>query len=149
MLDKIIPKDLVLLIARILLVTLFVLFGWQKITAFGTTTNYFASLGVPLPSLAACVAIVIELGFGPAIALGVRTRPLALLFAFYAVACGIIGHPYWGLSGAEQIDAEIHFYKNVGIAGGFLLLYLTGAGRYSLDELGHRKQKADQLALGA
>ena len=90
MFDKIIPKDLVLLIARVLLVALFVLFGWQKITAFGSTTNYFASLGVPLPSLAASAAIVIELGVGPAIALGVRTRPLALLFAFYAVACGII-----------------------------------------------------------
>jgi putative oxidoreductase len=27
----------------------------------------------------------------------------------------------------------IHFYKNVSITGGFLLLVLTGAGRYSLD----------------
>ena len=149
MLDKVIPKDLVLLIARVLLVALFVLFGWQKITAFGSTTNYFASLGVPLPSLAASAAIVIELGVGPAIALGVRTRPLALLFAFYTVACATMGHRFWSLSGAEQLDAEIHFYKNVAIAGGFLLLYLTGAGRFSLDELAHRKRKPNQLVLGS
>jgi putative oxidoreductase len=27
------------------------------------------------------------------------------------------------------------FYKNLGIMGGFLLLYLTGAGKYSIDLL--------------
>jgi putative oxidoreductase len=27
----------------------------------------------------------------------------------------------------------MHFYKNVSIVGGFLLLYITGAGKYSLD----------------
>jgi putative oxidoreductase len=27
----------------------------------------------------------------------------------------------------------VHFWKNVGIAGGFLLLTVTGAGRISID----------------
>jgi putative oxidoreductase len=29
--------------------------------------------------------------------------------------------------------AEINFYKNISIAGGFLLLFVTGAGKYSVD----------------
>jgi putative oxidoreductase len=29
----------------------------------------------------------------------------------------------------------IHFWKNVAIAGGFLLLYVTGAGAISIDGL--------------
>jgi putative oxidoreductase len=27
----------------------------------------------------------------------------------------------------------MHFYKNVSLMGGFFLLYVTGAGKYSID----------------
>jgi putative oxidoreductase len=37
------------------------------------------------------------------------------------------------MTGVEQVEAMINFYKNVSIIGGFLLLYVTGAGKYSLD----------------
>ena len=37
------------------------------------------------------------------------------------------------MEGAARYANAINFYKNVGIIGGFLLLYVTGAGRYSLD----------------
>jgi uncharacterized membrane protein YphA (DoxX/SURF4 family) len=37
----------------------------------------------------------------------------------------------------ERVEAEINFFKNVSITAGLLLLllllYLTGAGKYSLD----------------
>ena len=32
-----------------------------------------------------------------------------------------------------QFEAMINFYKNVSIMGGLLLLYVTGAGKYSID----------------
>ena len=139
-LDKTINKDAVLLLARVLMMVLFVLFGAQKLMEFGATESYFASLGLPLPKLATCLSIFVELGLGIAVLLGFLTRPLALLFAVYTVATGLIGHTYWDLSGAAQVAAEINFYKNVSIAGGFLLLYLTGAGKYSLDALAHRER---------
>ena len=31
------------------------------------------------------------------------------------------------------IDSLESFYKNLGIMGGLLLLYITGAGKYSID----------------
>jgi putative oxidoreductase len=34
---------------------------------------------------------------------------------------------------AEHIENMNNFYKNVSIAGGFLLLSVTGAGKYSID----------------
>jgi putative oxidoreductase len=37
------------------------------------------------------------------------------------------------MSGADQLANETNFYKNVSIMAGFLLLYITGAGKYSLD----------------
>lgn len=43
-------KDELLLAARVLMMILFVLFGWQKLTGFSGTVAYMASTGNPAPS---------------------------------------------------------------------------------------------------
>jgi putative oxidoreductase len=126
-------SDAILLAARICLVLLFLIFGWQKLTGFGGTVAYFSHTGVPLPQIAAAVAVTMEFFVGLAIALGFLTRPLALLLALYTLATAIIGHHFWSLFGAAQFENEINFFKNVSIIGGLLLLYVTGAGRFSVD----------------
>ncbi|HBI7840741.1 TPA: DoxX family protein [Escherichia coli] len=126
-------KDGVLLSARVLLMVLFVLFGWQKITGFEGTVGYMNAVGVPLPNVSAVIAVIAELVFGILIFVGYFTRPLALLLAVYTVLTAIIGHAYWNLSGMDQYMAMINFYKNVSIAGGLSLLAFTGPGRYSFD----------------
>jgi putative oxidoreductase len=127
-------KDPLLLISRILMMILFIMFGWQKLMGFGGTIAYFTQSGVPFPSLAAPIAVIMELGVGIAIVLGLFTRPLAILLALYTLATAIIGHHFWSMPAAEQLDAEIHFFKNISIMSGLFVLYLTGAGRFSLDE---------------
>jgi len=37
------------------------------------------------------------------------------------------------VTGADQVDSVDSFYKNLSIMGRFLLLYITGAGKYSID----------------
>jgi uncharacterized membrane protein YphA (DoxX/SURF4 family) len=37
---------------------------------------------------------------------------------------------------------QAHFYKNLAIMGGFLLLTMTGGGRYSLDNRGSKPATA-------
>ncbi|PFH20097.1 MULTISPECIES: DoxX family protein [Burkholderia] len=126
-------KDELLLAARVLLMILFVLFGWQKLTGFSGTVAYMTSTGSPSPELAAAIAVAVELVGGALIAIGFYTRPLALLFAVYTLATALIGHRYWQLQGMDQYVAMINFYKNISIIGGLLLLAVTGPGRYSLD----------------
>lgn len=126
-------RDETLLVARILLVALFVVFGWSKLTGYSGTVGYMAKSGLPLPSLAALVAIAVEVFVALAVALGAWTRPLAVLLAVYTLATAFIGHPFWTMDGASRYANAINFYKNVSIVGGFLLLYVTGAGRYSVD----------------
>ena len=58
------------LLARILPVVLFVLFGWSKLTDFSGTVGYMASLGLPMPTPAAAVVALMEFSVGLAIALG-------------------------------------------------------------------------------
>ncbi|MBT0727158.1 DoxX family protein [Rosenbergiella australiborealis] len=128
------PQSSMLLIARVLLMLLFVLFGYQKLIHFSGTIGYMASLGTPLPTVAALIAVVLEFFAGLAIVVGYFTRPIALIVAIYTLGTAIIGHPFWSLSGADQMAAEINFYKNISIIGGLLLLSVTGAGRYSLDK---------------
>jgi putative oxidoreductase len=126
-------RDVVILVSRILLVTLFLIFGWQKLTGYQVTAEHFAQISVPVPPVAAIVSILMECFVSLAILLGVWTRPLAALFALYTLATGLLGHQYWTMTGTAQVAAMINFYKNVSIMGGFLLLYATGAGKYSVD----------------
>jgi putative oxidoreductase len=127
------PNDEIILIARILLVTLFLVFGWDKLTDYAGASAYMAQVGAPLPALAALVAIVMEVAVAWAIAVGLRTGPLAILLDVYTLGTGIIGHPFWAAEGATRYMDAINFYKNISIIGGCLLLYVTGPGRYSVD----------------
>ena len=126
-------RDEILLIARVLLVALFVLFGWSKLTGFSGTIAYMAAENAPLPTVAAVIAVVMELLVGMAIAVGFYTRPLAYLLVLYTLATAFIGHHYWTMPDAERMANMINFYKNLSIAGGLLLLCIAGPGKYSLD----------------
>ena len=128
-------KSPLLLISRILMMLLFINFGSQKLLHYSATFGNFAHQGVPLPYVATPIAIVMELGVGIAIALGLFVRPLAILLGIYTLATGFLGHPFWSMAGADQVGAEINFFKNVSIVSGLFLLYITGAGRFSLDRI--------------
>jgi putative oxidoreductase len=131
------PADsLIIFIARLALAILFLWGGAMKLLGFAGFVTYLHTKGVPYASYAAIVATVIELLGGIALVLGVRTRAVAFLLAVYAIVTAILGHDFWNMTQAAlQQEAVIHFWKNVAIAGGFLLLTVTGAGRASVDGL--------------
>lgn len=128
-------SDGVLLIARILLVLLFLIFGWQKLTGFSGTEAYMAQVGAPAPFLSTLIAIAMEFFVGIALLIGVAVRPLAILMVLYTFGTALIGHHYWTMSGMDRFEAMINFYKNISIMGGFLLLYVTGGGKFAVDRL--------------
>src|SRR5271169_2472923 len=128
-------NDELILAARLLLATLFLIFGWRKLRDFSGTVSQMVQLGVPMPVLAAGVATFMELPVAFAVAVGAFTRPSALLLFFYTLGTALIGHRYWTMTGADQVDSMDSFYKNLSIMRGFLLLYITGAGKYSIDVL--------------
>jgi putative oxidoreductase len=127
-------RDAILLVARVLLMVLFVIFGWSKLTGFSGAEAYMAATGAPVPSVAAAIAVVMELGVGVLLAVGLLTRPLALLLALYTLGTALIGHHFWTQTGMEQYANMVNFYKNISIIGGLLLLAVTGPGKYSFDK---------------
>jgi putative oxidoreductase len=128
-------NDELILAARLLLAALFLIFGWRKLRDFSGTVSQMAQLGVPTPVLAAGVATFMELPVAFAVAVGAFTRPSALLMFLYTLGTALVGHRYWTMTGADYVDGMDSFYKNLSIMGGFLLLYVTGPGKYSIDRL--------------
>ena len=89
--------------------------------------------GVTVPVLATAVAIFMELPVAFAVGIGVFTRFSAALMALYTLGTSLIEHRYWAVTGPDRLASMENFYKNLSIIGGFLLLYIAGAGKYSID----------------
>ena len=128
-------NDELILAARLLLATLFLIFGLRKVRDYSGTVAQMVQLGVPTPVLATVVSIVMELPVAFAVAVGAFTRPSAALMALYTLGTALIGHRYWTVKGTDYVDSLEGFYKDLSLMGGFLLLYITGAGKYSIDAL--------------
>jgi putative oxidoreductase len=46
----------------------------------------------------------------------------------------LIGHRFWDVTDAAQRGNQLnHFWKNIAMIGGFLALYVAGAGSFSID----------------
>jgi len=131
------PADsLIIFIARIALAILFLWGGAMKLLGYAGFIAYLRTHGVPYAQFTAPVAVAVEVLGGLALVFGVRTRFVAFVLAAYALVTAILGHDFWNVTEATlQQDAVVHFWKNVAIAGGFLLLTVTGAGRASIDGL--------------
>lgn len=114
------------LLGRVGLAFIFVMAGYSKIGGYEGTAGYMDSMGVPGALLP--LVILLELGGGLAIIAGLFTKPIALALAAFSVASAVIFHGNMG----DQMQS-IMFMKNIGLAGGFLLLAANGPGAWSLD----------------
>jgi putative oxidoreductase len=128
-------NDGVILVARLLLAALYLIFGWRKLTDYSGTVSRMVQDGAPLPALSAVIAIFMELPVAFAVAVGAFTRPSAVLLALYTLGTALIAHRYWTVTGSHKVDSMEEFYKNLSIMGGYLLLFISGAGKYSIDAL--------------
>lgn len=126
-------KNEIILVARILLMILFIISGWSKLTGFSGTVGDLQSLEVPVPMLAAAITVLMEFFVAILILIGFYTRPLAFLFALFVLGTALIGHDFWTMADAERAANMTQFFKNMSIMGGLLLLGLTGPGKYSVD----------------
>lgn len=121
-LNKFIP-----LVSRILLGLIFVLAGVGKLADPAGTAGYMASVG--LPGILVWPTIALELLGGLAIIVGYQTRYVALALAAFCVVSAALFHNNF----ADQTQM-IMFLKNLAITGGFLQLYLHGAGALAIDK---------------
>ncbi|OON38647.1 hypothetical protein BTJ39_17480 [Izhakiella australiensis] len=119
-------------VARILMSILFIVAGWGKIVGYGQTQQYMEHMGVP--GILLPLTILLEFGGGLAILFGFLTRTTAIITAVFAVLTALIFHSDFSVAGNN-----INFMKNLVIAGGYLLLFFTGPGAWSIDRALNKK----------
>ncbi len=124
-------NSIVILISRIFLAILFILAGWGKLTGLEGTAQYFGAIGLPMPSVTAVLVGLVEFVGGLAILIGFQTRIAAVVVALFTIGATLVAH----MDFAEGMNA-LMAQKNLAIAGGLLLLAVTGAGAYSVDRRG-------------
>jgi putative oxidoreductase len=121
------------LAARLLMAALFLPAGIAKLTGFAGTVGYISSVGLPLPQVAAAMAVLIEIGGGIALVAGYGTRVAAIVLAGFTVVASVLFHNFWAMPLEQQMIQQLLFYKNIAVTGGLLALAAWGAGAWSLD----------------
>ena len=114
------------LLARILISTLFFTNGIFKIMNYDGTVSWME--GYAIPGILIIPAIILEI-LGPIlIILGYQTKITAAFLSLFCLATAIIFHN--DFSNQMQLTS---FLKNIALAGGFLLLVINGSKKFSLD----------------
>lgn len=122
--------DLTTLVARVLIASLFIVFGYEKVTGYAASVGYMEAYGLPGTLLP--LAIAAELGGGIAILLGLFSRWAALALAGFCIVTALVFHTAWSGDGGQA--QFINFMKNLALAGGLLLLFANGPGKYAIKD---------------
>ncbi|MDM0012041.1 DoxX family protein [Variovorax sp. J22P168] len=126
-------QDAMALVGRILIALLFIPAGFAKLTGFAGTVGYITAVGLPLPQVAAAIAVIVELGLGILLLVGFKTRLTALVLALFTLATAFFFHNYWAMPVEKVQMNQLQFFKNLAIAGGVFAFAAFGGGRFSID----------------
>lgn len=119
---------------RIVLAAIFLFSGISKLLAPDVTLSYIVAAGLPFAMLGLVAAIAIEIGGGAMLALGFRTRVVALLLTLFVLAIALFFHHLLG-----DPAHLVQFMKYVAMAGGLLQVVAFGAGAWSVDAMVRRR----------
>ena len=125
-------EDVGVLVARILMPILFITAGWGKITGYAGTQQYMEAMGVPGALLP--LTILLEFGGGLAILFGFLTRTTDPKTDIdkHRQKMGMVFQQF-------NLFPHMDIMKNLTIAGGYLLLAITGPGAFSIDRVLNKK----------
>lgn len=121
------------LVGRILIALIFVMSGASKVLGFDGTVGYIASRGLPLASVGAVAAILVELGGGILLVMGWHARIAAAVMCGFTFLAAVLFHGFWAVPPDQVQNTLIHFMKNISMMGGLLYVVVHGAGPLSVD----------------
>ena len=113
-------------LGRIFLSALFLIEGINKIFNYEGTIQYMESFGVS--EYLAIPAIILEILFPLLLIIGYQTKIAALVMMIFTIVVAIIFHTNFD----DQMQF-ITFFKDIAIAGGFIIIFVNGAGKFSVD----------------
>ena len=114
------------ILGRILLSAIFLINGIGKIFNYEGTIQYMENFDVP--GYLIIPAIIVEILFPILLIIGYYTKFSALVLSLFTLVLAVIFHTDF----LNQMQL-MSFLKNIAIAGGFLIIFVYGPGKYSLD----------------
>ena len=114
------------LIGRVLISSLFLVSAFNKIFSIDGSMNWMEGFGVP--GFLIYPAIILEIILPIFVIVGYRARVSAGLLAIFCLATAFIFH----LDFSNQMQL-VSFLKNIGLAGGFLFIVVNGTRDWSVD----------------
>jgi putative oxidoreductase len=127
-------SDIVLLIGRIMLGWIFVRSGYGKLFTIDAVAATLPPRGIP--AFMAYISVPVEFFGGLALMFGLATRYVVMVMVIFMLVATFSSHRYWEFSDlAQRRIQDSSFWKNMAILGGFGFLFVSGAGRLSLDNL--------------
>ena len=114
------------ILGRILLSAIFLINGIGKIFNYEGTIQYMENFDVP--GYLIIPAITVEILFPILLIIGYYTKSSALVLSLFTLVLAVIFHT--DFSNQMQL---MSFLKNIAIAGGFLIIFVYGPGKYSID----------------
>jgi putative oxidoreductase len=121
--------DVWLLIGRVLIALVFLMTVWTG----GPAAAYLKSLNYPAADFMSVLAHVVEWVVVFSLIFGLAARYGALLGLAFVVIALATAHRYWEFPAAAQNLQYTFLSKDLAIAGGLLVLFVTGGGRLSVD----------------
>ncbi|MCW9705214.1 DoxX family protein [Fodinibius salsisoli] len=115
-------RNILQLIARILLSSIFFVSVISKITGLEGTIQFMAAKGIPLPSILIWGAIITEFVGALALITGYKMKEAATLLVLFLVPATFLFHNFWTMEGQQFQMQMMSFMKNISIMGGLLLL---------------------------
>ena len=135
-------KTLAPFAARVLISLIFVQGALGKIVGWSGQAAYMRSHGLKLIAPLLAAALVIEAAGVLCLLTGFAARFAALVMFVYLVLVSVLLHDFWAAPPASAGMLQTEFMKNMGIAGGLLLLAVYGPGRWALS------MRVNESALG-
>jgi len=121
---------LVPLIARLLLVSEFLVALNGKITGWDGQAAYMASKVIHFIPPLLGAALVIELVGSICLITGYRAQIAAAVMFVYLGIVSVRLHAFWNQTGMAAGLNQGQFFKNLGMMGGLLMIAVYGAGRW-------------------
>ncbi len=120
-------RDILILVARVLLAFMFVMSGFSKLMDASGTAGMIGAANLPAPMVLAYLAGAFELLAGLAVLVGFQVRIAGFALAAFCIFTAFVFH------GASDMVNQIMFMKNITLAGAYILLAAVGAGALSVD----------------
>ncbi len=136
-------NDTGLVLARVLIAPMFLVSGYGALMNIAGTAGYFEALGFPLPTLVAIGTGLFEVATGLVLVAGYQTRLIAALLAAFCLVATYLGH--YGQT-ADVFTHQQMLLKDVAVAGGLLLVAMSGGGLISVDAWLARRNRVPPLA---